>query len=91
MPVWFAGATHAAGTGYAGAGSRRSSGGGGASRGGGEGGKFLRQFRRATVRTFRAFPVAGADQDFAVRFAFTTMKLVYWHGGNVPGRRPPLN
>jgi hypothetical protein len=91
MPVRFAGAAHAAGTGHAGAGSRRGRGRGGAGRGGGEGGKFLRQFRRTTVRTFRAFPVAGADQDFAVRFAFTTMKFVNWHGGNLPGRRSLLN
>jgi hypothetical protein len=86
-----AGAAHAAGTRHAGAGSRGRRGRGGARRGGGEGGKLLGQFRRAAVRTFRAFPGAGADQDFAVRFALPTMKFVNWHGLNLASRTVALN
>lgn len=34
----------------------------------------------AAMRTGRAFPLAGAHQDFAVSFAFGTVKFVNRHG-----------
>ena len=45
----------------------------------GESGKFLAQFGRATVRTFRSLPVGRPDQDFAVALALLAMKFVDWH------------
>ena len=44
-----------------------------------EGGKLLRQLLRAAMRAFGIFPIAGADEQFAVLPALLTMKLVYWH------------
>ena len=80
MPMWPARAAHAAGTRCARANgrfpatirTRRC-----------EDGEFLRQLRRTTVRTLRALPVAGADQDFAVRFALRAMKFVNRHDGKI--------
>ena len=50
---------------------------------GGERGKFLGQFLRAAMRAFRAPPVAGSDEDFAVALALPAMKFVNRHGRNV--------
>ena len=47
--------------------------------GGGKRGKFLGQFLRAAMRAFRALPVAGADEDFAVALTLFAMKLVNRH------------
>ena len=53
--------------------------------GGGKDGKFLRYFRRTTMRAFRPFPVAGADEDFAVALTLFTMKFVNRHEGKIIG------
>ena len=45
----------------------------------GKSGKFLAQFGRTTMRTLCARPISGTDEDFAVAFAFFTMKFVDWH------------
>ena len=47
--------------------------------GGGKGGKLFRQLLRAAMRAFGVFPVARADQQFAVLSALHTMKLVDRH------------
>ena len=62
---------------------RTSAGGAGAGRG--EGGKFLGQFPGAAMRAFRALPVTGADEDFAVALALFAMKLVNRHEGKITG------
>ena len=51
----------------------------------GERGKFLGQFLRAAMRAFRALPVAGADEDFAVALALFAMKFVNRHGPKITG------
>ena len=80
MPMWPARAAHAAGTWFAGANGRLAA----AFRvGRREDGKFLLQLRRTTVRTLRALPVAGADQDFAVPFALLALKFVNRHDGKI--------
>src|SRR5208337_65488 len=48
----------------------------GAYAGRGERGNFLEQFPGAAERAFRAFPVAGTDEDFAVALALLAMKFV---------------
>jgi hypothetical protein len=48
--------------------------------GGSEGGKFLVQLGGTTVRTFRAAPLGGADEDFGIAFALGAMKFVNRHG-----------
>ncbi len=50
--------------------------------GGGEGGEFLIEAGGTAVRAFDAAPIGGTDKDFAVAFAFTTMKFVDRHGEN---------
>ena len=55
------------------------------SAGGCEDGKLLGQFGRATMRTGGAFPIAGADEDFAVALAFLAMKLVNRHWLKITG------
>src|SRR5579864_2227467 len=49
----------------------------------GKNGKFLFELRRAALRAFSAFPVAGTHEDFAVASAFFAMKLVNWHGKRI--------
>jgi hypothetical protein len=56
-----------------------------------EGREFLRQLRRAAVRTLRSLPVASADQNLAVAFALPTMKFVNRHGGRIVKLSPTLN
>ncbi len=58
--------------------ARRFAGGSGRA-GGGKGGEFLRELFRAAMGAFGIFPVAGADEQFAVLPAFFTMKLIYRH------------
>ena len=77
-----AGAAQPARTRLAGAGRLR----GGPRNTRGKHGEFLLQVRRATVRTHSSLPVAGPHQDFAVPFAFVTMKFVDRHGTKVAGR-----
>ena len=50
-----------------------------------EGGKFLGNFRGTAVWAFRPLPVGGTDEDFAVAFAFFTMKFVNWHDRKITG------
>jgi hypothetical protein len=57
----------------------RFTGGSGSRARGRKGGEFLRQLLRAAVRALGIFPVARADQQFAVLPAFFAMKLVDWH------------
>lgn len=45
-----------------------------------EGGKLLPQLGGTAMRTFHSDPIAGADQDFAVAFAFAAVEFVNWHG-----------
>ena len=56
----------------------------------GEGGKFLGQFLRAAMRAFRALPIAGADEDFAVALAFLAMKFVNRHEDKIIGEAENL-
>ena len=56
---------------------------------GGEDGQFFGQFFGTTFGAGRAFPALRANQQFAVRAALLTMKLVNRHGGNI-GRREGL-
>ena len=44
-----------------------------------EDGKLLGQSGRAAVRTGGAFPITGADENFAVTLAFFAMKFVNRH------------
>jgi hypothetical protein len=44
-----------------------------------KGGEFLRELLRAAMRALGTFPIASADEDFAVLPAFFAMKLVYRH------------
>ena len=81
MPVRPARAAHAARLGSARAGRCRLA--TTARVGGGEHGKFLGQLRRTAVRAFRSFPVARADQDFAVLLTLLAMKFVNRHDGTV--------
>jgi hypothetical protein len=53
--------------------------------GGGEHGKLLGQLFGTAVRALRSLPIAGADEDFAVAFAFFAMKLVNRHEGKITG------
>src|SRR5579863_5316312 len=74
MRMRAAGAAHAAGSGVAGAGGfgiavgRR-----------GEDREFFGELFGATMRAFRALPVAGADEQLAVLLTFLAMKLVDGH------------
>ena len=61
--------------------------GGGSCAGRGERGKLLGQLLRAAVRAFRALPFTGADEDFAVPFAFFAMKFVNRHEGIITATR----
>ena len=60
-------------------------GGGGAGGGRGERGKFLGQLLRAAMRAFRALPIAGTDEDFAVALALLAMIFVNRHGLIITG------
>jgi len=46
----------------------------------GEGGKFLRDFGRATMRAFRPLPIRRADKDFGIVFALGAIKFIDRHG-----------
>jgi hypothetical protein len=48
--------------------------------GGSEGGKLFVEPRGAAVRTFRAAPLGGADEDFRITFALGAMEFVDRHG-----------
>ena len=50
-----------------------------------EGGKLLTQFAGTAMRAFRPLPVSGTDEDFAVAFAFFTMKFVDRHEQTIIG------
>jgi hypothetical protein len=50
--------------------------------GGCESGKFLVEPGRAAVRTIRAAPLGGTDEDFGIAFALGAMEFVDWHGAN---------
>ena len=52
---------------------------------GGEGGKFFVQLGGAAVRTFRALPIGGAHEDFAVAATFFAMEFVDWHSFKLTG------
>ena len=54
---------------------------------GGEDGQLFGQFFGTAFGAGRAFPTAGANQQFAVHPALLTMKLVNRHGGNIGRRR----
>jgi hypothetical protein len=49
----------------------------------GERGKFLRDFGRAAVRTFRSLPIRRADEDFGIVFALGAMEFVNRHEGKI--------
>ena len=53
--------------------------------GGSEGRKFLVQPRGAAVRTFRALPFGGANENFGIAFALGAMKFVNRHGAKIVG------
>ena len=54
--------------------------------GGSEGGKLFVEPRGTAVRTFRALPLGGANEDFRIAFALGTMKFVNRHGAKIIGR-----
>ena len=53
---------------------------------GGKRRKFLREFGGTAVGAFRPFPIAGADEDFAVLIALLAMKFVDRHGEKITRR-----
>ena len=83
MRVRPAGSAHPARTGFAGA--SRPLGGGTAT--GSKRGKFFRKPGRSAPRAPGSFPVAGANQDFAISLAFFAIKFVNRHGRKIPAAR----
>ena len=55
----------------------------GATTGGGKHGKFFGKFCRTAMRALGPFPMARADQDFAVLLALRTMEFVNRHMAKV--------
>ena len=53
--------------------------------GGGENGKFFGQLGRTAMRASRAFPMAGANEDFTVSLAFFAMKFINRHENRIIG------